>query len=145
MKRYAFVLALLALPACPTEGVEDFRFFDRDRYENEVQPILAASCANPSCHGRPDRPFSLFGTRAWRENPDDVFLPTQLTDAEIEHNYTQSCAFAATGDSPESAQLLLKPLEQYAGTYHGGGVIFEGTAEEDYRVILDWVEEGWDQ
>jgi hypothetical protein len=143
MKRV--LLLLLALPGCGLADVDDrsVRWLDYGRFVGEVQPVLQARCANPSCHGTPVRPLSLYGVRSWRADPEALFLPEALTEQELRHNYTVSCVLATEADLPEETQLLRKPLGELALTYHGGGAIFEGTTDRDYRAMLAWLEQGW--
>jgi hypothetical protein len=120
------------------------RALDPDTFRTEVQPILVARCANPTCHARPERGFSLYAPGMRRLDPALTFLrDAPLVHAEEEHNYKVSCVFAGLGARPEEALLLRKSLGEGAGTYHGGGAVFGGPSDHGYRVILRWVTNGW--
>lgn len=135
------VLALLA--GCATTETDDVDvvLLDHAAFAAEVQPILAARCGNPSCHGRMDRPLSLFSPGQYRQDPSRTHLDEPLTDDELEANYVTACVFAHA-DDPTSSPLIMEPLDSYAGVDHGGGVIFEGPHDREYRVLLRWISRG---
>ncbi len=137
-------LVAVALTGClgPEPGASQIRAFDRDVFAASVQPILAERCANPSCHGRPDRPMSLYSPLRWRMDPDRTFLAEPLSAAELDHNFTMASVFAI-GVDPEHTLILEKPLAEAVGMYHGGGAVFEGTLDRGYRTIRAWLEGGW--
>jgi hypothetical protein len=133
--------------ACSAPGGEDIevRWLDYDLFVADVQPILAEKCGNPSCHGRADRPYSVFSPRAWRLDPERTHLSEPLSSEELVHNYTMSCVFVSEAEAPDASLLLLKPLGSSGDVFHGGGVIFEGESDRDYRIVLEWIEKGWSQ
>ena len=136
MKRLLFAALVAAgAAACelPSEGYVPLQSFDRDAYLAEIEPIQSVACANPTCHGDPSRPFSLFGVLGMRADPEHTFLEMPLTESELEHNFVQSSAFAASGAVPSESLLVLKPLADTVGVFHGGGVIYEGLADSEYR------------
>ena len=104
--------------------------------------MFEARCANPSCHGRPDRPFAVYAPRRWRLDPRRTFVDEPLTPEEEARNFEVAVALATEAPSPETSVLLTKPLESVAGTYHGGGAIFEGTTDRDYWAVRQWLETG---
>ncbi len=113
---------------------------DFERFVEVVQPVLTASCGNPSgCHGREDRPFALYAPRANRVVPEDVFRDPPLTVDESRANFERTVAFAVRVGS--SAPLLLsKPLALSAGgTAHRGGAIYLSETETEYRLLADWL------
>jgi len=141
--RWIALACLLGACAAPDPQEVPVRWLSLERFRVDVQPILAESCGNPSCHGRSDRPLSLYSVRGWRLDPAHTYLPEPLTEEEQVHNYTMSCVFVSEAASPEESLLLLKPLGASADRYHGGGVVFDGDSDRDYRTVLDWIEEGW--
>lgn len=143
MIRAMAAAALLAACSVPVEDATAVRWLDADAFEADVQPILAARCGNPSCHGRPDRPFAVYSPLQWRADAARTHLPEPLTDDELAHNYTAACVFVTEAGWPDDALLLRKPLAEAAGTYHGGGPVFDGTSDDDYRTVRAWVEGGW--
>jgi len=138
------VLAALAV-ACSVPASDDVevRWLGYDDFVESVQPVLARACGNPSCHGRPERALSIYSTERWRADRDRLFLVEPLTATELEHNYTASCVLVTEAGLPAEALLLRKPLGSRAGVYHGGGDVFDGVTDRDYRKLLQWVEKGW--
>lgn len=136
-------LGLMTGCAGPASGDIDVRWLGYEEYVANVQPILAEACGNPSCHGRADRPFAIYSAKRWRADADRLFLDEPLTDDELEHNYSASCVFSTEAETPQDAMLLRKPLGSHAGAYHGGGDVFRGVTDRDYRKILQWIEQGW--
>ena len=127
----------------PGSSWEPIRSFDYALYVSTVEPVLAEGCASPSCHGDPIRPFALYGVMGWRDDPAAAFLPDPLTPAELNHNFLTSSVFADSGDTPNDALLLRKPLGDAGDTYHGGGVVFGAVTDAGYLTVLSWIEEGW--
>ncbi len=139
----AFAAATL-LFACEEPGSENVavRWLDYEVFVEDVQPVLAEMCGNPSCHGRPDRAFSIYSQRNWREDPDLLFRPDELSSAELNHNYEGSCVLVSEAAGAEDTLLLKKSLGKAAGVYHGGGAVLE-ESDRSYRILLDWVKKGW--
>lgn len=137
--------ALLLLGGCmsPSEASRPIRALDEDVFVAKVQPILAERCGNPTCHGRPDRPLSIYSPLRWRADPERTFFQEELSDEELNHNFSVSSVFASETESPEEALLLRKALGEVASTYHGGGVVIEATSDHDYFIMLRWVQTGW--
>ncbi len=144
MRLLPLLVVVTALSACgsPNGGEVAVRWLDYDRFVTEIQPLLAEGCGNPSCHGRAERAFSIYSQRNWRQDPDLLYRPDPLDASELLHNYEASCVLISEADVPEETLLLRKSLGQAAGTYHGGGSIFEEN-DRSYRLLLDWVSEGW--
>lgn len=141
-----WLLPLILAAACgPVDESETpVRWLDHAEFAEAVQPVLAARCGNPSCHGRTARPFAIYSQRNWRLDPARTHLDEPLTETELRHNYDTSCVFASEAASPAEALLVLKPLAETAGVAHGGGVIFDGTSDRDYLTLLRWIEGGWE-
>jgi hypothetical protein len=141
--RSACACALSLLAACSAPALERVRLPDLDRavFEREVQPILASQCANPTCHGRPERPLSLFAPGRFRRVPEELHLPGPLTPEELDHNYRASVALAADPAPGDDALLARKPLAG-GGLYHGGGAVFDGPTDRSYRTLRAWMETG---
>lgn len=115
---------------------------DFDTFVSIVQPILSEKCANPSCHGNPDRPLEIYAVSQHRLDPAIVFLDVPLTDEEVKLNFHRACAFLADVDDPKECALVQKTLsETYGGARHGGGIIFENPTDPDYLEILAWIED----
>jgi hypothetical protein len=126
--------ALLALAGCaPAPGYDSLPPADYARFVAAVQPVLAARCANPTCHGRPDRPLEVFAPHLHRLDARRLFLDEPLTDEELRRNYDRARAFVA-----DECLLLTKPLA--GGARHGGGAQFADEEEAEWRTLRDWVE-----
>lgn len=140
----AAALFLVSLAACTVPDSDDVivRLYDFELFQATVQPVIANSCGNPSCHGRPERAFSIFSQRNWRLDADQLYLPTPLSDEELEHNFISASLQVDDGDDLRQSLLLLKPLGDVANTYHGGGTVFADQTDRSYRAILAWIESG---
>lgn len=136
-------LLALALVSCSTpQDTERVPLLDRATFERDVQPVLASRCANPTCHGRPERALSVYAPLQWRADPLRTHLPEALTPQELDHNYAASCALAALPSADENALLARKPLGDAGGLYHGGGAVFDGPTDASYRTIAAWIARG---
>ncbi|MCP4446871.1 MAG: hypothetical protein GY811_16205 [Myxococcales bacterium] len=137
-------ILLMSLFACtgPESGDVPVQLYDFEVFESTVQPIIADKCGNPSCHGRPERAFSIFSERNWRLDDDQLYLPEPLSEEELENNFISTCMQIHDGNDFSDSLLLLKPLGDVAGTYHGGGTIFEDETDRSYRAIMGWLESG---
>jgi hypothetical protein len=112
---------------------------DRATFEANVQPVVDASCADPSCHGRPDRPLSLFSPRQYRADPSRTYLDEPLTDAELDANAREVAAFLV-GVAVDDSLVLRKPLAlAQGGCRHVGGEVFPATSDRRYRAIRSWL------
>lgn len=140
----ALVLAA-AVIGCggPPPGEEAVNRPSFERFELEVQPILELGCANPSCHGRPERPLSIYAPLRHRADPSRTHLAEPLTADELLQNYSVSRVLGSGGASADETLLVRKPLAEHAATYHGGGAVFDGAADERHRTLRAWVAEGF--
>lgn len=139
-RRAAIGALLAALAGCvegpggaplPAAGIEAFAA--------EAQPVLAARCANPSCHGNPWRPLALYAVRRHRLDPADTHLEAPLTEAELRLNLLHTLGLLATADDPADSLLLRKPLAVGAGgVAHAGGAQFADPLSHDYQRLLRW-------
>jgi hypothetical protein len=68
-------------------------------------------------------------------------LPEPLDERELRHNFLAACVFAGDGAGGE-ASLSRKPLGDAGGLYHGGGAIFDGRTDDDYRALVAWIHGG---
>lgn len=142
MKRLALLLWAAGCGSPRQEWVP-VHWLDPAVFRRDVEPVLEAKCGNPACHGRAERPLSVYAPYAWRADPRRTFLHERLTDEEIEHNYVSACVLATPARSPGEALLVTKPLAQAAGIDHGGGAVFEGSSDRGYRVLYNWLAAGW--
>jgi hypothetical protein len=135
-------LALLLLAACegPAPGTEPLPLADLTRFEAEVQPHLALRCASGGCHGRPERPLSLFAPGAHRLDRERVHLDEPLSRVELEENARRVSAFALTPRARDSL-IVRKPLAQAAGgLWHGGGDVFLDDGDPSCRALVAWLD-----
>ncbi len=143
------LLALLVLggSACVVEPPPDepVPAGDLEAFALTVQPVLDARCADPTCHGRSDRPLTLFSPGRYRLDPARTFLVEALAPAELEANARVLAAFALDpplADDVDACLVLRKPLALTAGgCEHGGGEIFPGRDDREYRALRAWLSE----
>lgn len=128
---------MLLLVGCADleQGYTPAPALDEEMFRVDVEPTLEAQCANPSCHGRPERPLALYAPHRFRADPTRLFLDEPITEDELRHNYERSCAFAADLSSAEESLLWRKPLGL---TYHGGGVTLS-EHDPEARRIQTWL------
>jgi hypothetical protein len=134
--------ATLALASCVTGPGEGgaLPLADYEAFTAEVQPVLAARCSNPSCHGEAGRPFELYAEHMHRIDPEDVWRDTPLTGAELWLNFQRTCALLVGVSTPEDCPLLTKPLATEAGgAEHEGGAQFLDMADPEYEALYEWV------
>lgn len=114
---------------------------DYELFAEIVQPVLTERCANPSCHGNPDRPLQLFAIHQHRLDPALTFTDLPLTEEEIRLNYQRALVFVSYHPSIEKCPLISKPLAESAGgVWHGGGVQFYEPSEPQCDAIRTWLE-----
>ena len=137
----ALVAGWLLLGCEPAPGAtQRFPLGDPVAFTTAVQPILAARCANPGCHGDSARPLELYAEHQHRLDPNDVHRDLPLTDEELQLNYRRTCATLLGVVRPEAAPLLLKPLAEAAGgAGHAGGPVFFSTDDPELQALWRWV------
>jgi hypothetical protein len=118
---------------------------DREDFRCNVQPVLAARCAFPACHGTVRRPLSLYapGRERYQVGWDRPTEP--LTSYELDTNFGIASGFAtptATGEP----WLLAKPLSPSAGGYYHRGSdlvatedVFLTKADPGYQHLANWI------
>ena len=117
---------------------------DYEIFVQDVQPIVAARCANPSCHGAAGRPFEIYAPEQHRLDPGEVFLDEALDEEELNRNFACSVAFIQA--SAEASPLLRKPLDPDAGgSEHAGGVQFGDAESSEYQTVLAWIWSGGEE
>ena len=115
---------------------------DWDMWVDEVQPVLAEHCANPSCHGNVDRPLEVFAVHRHRLDPADTYLDAPLTTEELTVGYEKARAMIVPGEYADDCLLLRKPEPTHlGGAPHQGGVQFEAPEyDPDYQALRVWIE-----
>jgi len=118
---------------------------DRDYFRCDVQPVLAARCAFPACHGSARRPLSIFapGRMRWQVGWDRPTEP--ITDDELASNFGIAGGFTTT-TATGKPWLLAKPLATSAGGYYHRGAdlfgsedVFMTTADPGYQILESWI------
>lgn len=139
--RLALAVFLLAAPACEGPGLASapLAVGPLDVFAREVEPVLEDRCAQGGCHGRADRPFSLYAPGQLRADPRRLHLAEPLTEGELATNARRVAALAVPG-TPDESPALRKPLALAAGgAYHGGGDVFVDRTDPGYRVLRSWL------
>lgn len=139
----ALALAFLLLSGCVgSEDVEPLPLGGGlEGFATRAQPVLAARCANPSCHGSAERPLSLFATHRYRRSAERVYMDEPLTEEELRHNFLQAAAFSLDCAEASQCLLLTKPLAVDAGgSGHANIEVFLDTSDYDYQRLRSWIE-----
>jgi hypothetical protein len=132
------ILAALAVGCGPPPGERPLRLGPLDEFERSVEPILQSRCGQGGCHGRPDRPFAVYAPGVYRLDPARTHIAERLSAEEIERNAERLAALAVA--PAEDSLALTKPLAVSAGgVHHGGGDVFVGDSDPDYRLMLRWL------
>jgi hypothetical protein len=138
MRASVLVPLLLSIGGCDADagGVDAWpRFGGLDAFEEQAQPVLSLRCANPSCHGRPERPLALFAVHRHRLDPADTFVDEPLTEEELRRNFLQTTAFLLDVTEPGESLLLVKPRSEHAGV-----IVFGDVADYDHVRLREWIE-----
>jgi hypothetical protein len=142
----ALHIALLgSLIGCaPLPDPEPMPVGDAATFAATVQPVVDERCATPSCHGRPERPLSLFSPLHYRRDPARTFLDEPLDADELDANVRRTCAFTLDllreHEAVDACLVLRKPLAVAAGgARHEGGEIFRAVDDRDYRTLRAWL------
>jgi hypothetical protein len=95
-----------------------------DQFVNKVQPVLK-KCSAGSCHGNIVADLSL----TCGSDPD-----------QLKWNHYIASQFLS--GSPESSELLRRPLDPArGGVFHEGGIVFNDSDEDDYKALLAWAKD----
>ena len=139
-------LSLLLVVGCAVENPPaQSGPLDREYFRCNVQPVLAARCAFPACHGTRVRPLAIFapGRERLRVTWDRPTEP--VTQEELDANFRLVSGFT-TPDATGEPWLLSKPLATSAGGYYHRGADLFGTEDvfmtkEDagYQLLENWL------
>jgi hypothetical protein len=143
MVRFVLLVALVGCavdnPAAPPGAL------DREYFRCNVQPVLAARCAFPACHGTRVRPLAIYapGRERYQVTWDRPTEP--ITSDELDANFRLVSGFTkaeATGEP----WLLSKPLSTTTGGYFHRATDLFGTEDvfmtkEDpgYLMLEAWI------
>ncbi len=132
---------LLTLLACLSPAEQALELRDLESFEDQVQPVLAARCANPSCHGDAERPLELYALHFHRMDSAMLHRDTPLDHDELRANALRVLG-VGVGLEPARSPALRKPLAVEAGGQeHVGGALFGDTGAVDYRSLRSWLED----
>ena len=144
MVKHAF--ALLLVVGCAVDNPPtQIGALDREYFRCNVQPVLAARCAFPACHGTRVRPLAIFapGRERLRVSWDRPTEP--VTQDELDANFRLVTGFT-TLESTGQPWLLSKPLSTAAGGYYHRGADLYGTEDvfmtkddAGYQLLEKWI------
>ena len=143
----AFVCGLLPV-ACGEVGtgpLSELPAPDRDRYEREIQPIVALRCGSRACHGAVARSLALYSVAYHRARPEGAgegLDEAALAAEELDANYDALRYRMAGASSAEETRLLRKvlPPGERGGVGHGADVVvFPTVYEPHFRAFSGWV------
>lgn len=120
---------------------------DAGRYDSEVQPFVAASCASLDCHGVRGRPLRLYSELGLRRDDalrlravSEASEPEPLSSAELADNIEAFAALVPALSPGDEWLALSKPLAQAAGGgEHVGGDLFADRDHPGYRCLERWL------
>jgi hypothetical protein len=143
MVKLVIVLAIAGCavdnPAAPTGSL------DREYFRCNVQPVLAARCAFPACHGTQRRPLTIYapGRERYQVGWDRPTEP--ITQFELDANFGIASGFTTTTATGEP-WLLAKPLATSAGGYYhrgadlyGNSDVFVTKDDTGYQLLASWI------
>ncbi|MEO8549130.1 MAG: hypothetical protein ABI678_04135 [Kofleriaceae bacterium] len=141
----AFIVVALAGCTSALDQPAPVTALDREMFRCAVEPVLAARCAFPGCHGDARRPLAIYAPGRMRYAIGWDRPTEPLTDAELGLNYDIAAGFA-TSSATGTPWLLAKPLAVEAGGYfHRGaeldaaGDVFASTDDAGYRLLARWI------
>jgi hypothetical protein len=141
----SMVGVLASFAAACTSAIDEEAWQYRGSLEwfaTQAQPVLAARCSNPSCHGNAARPLSIYAQHHFRLHAKETFLDSPLRAEELQHNLIQASIFTADPPDPTSALLLQKALAKSAGGIgHLHTEVFTDANDYDYQRLLTWLEQ----
>ncbi len=119
---------------------------DRAFFKCDVQPVLAARCAFPACHGSARRPLAIYAPGRMRYEVGWDRPTEPVTDAELAANFAIASGFTTT-TATGRAWLLAKPLATSAGGYYhrgadlyAGGDVFVTSDDPGYQRLAAWID-----
>lgn len=134
------LLGVFVVGCGPAPATMDLPVGDDAFFRERVSPHLESRCASAGCHGRPERPLSLYARGQHRADPSRAFLDEPLSDEELTENARRVAAFAL-GRSARDSLAVQKPLAIAAGgVAHGGGDVFLDASDEGCRALIAWLD-----
>lgn len=118
---------------------------DANYFRCDVQPVLAARCAFPACHGSARRPLSIFAPGRMRYQVGWDRPTAAITQQELDTNFAIAAGFTTT-TATGKPWLLAKPLAPAAGGYYhrasdlfGSEDVFLATTDPGYQILANWI------
>ena len=146
MVKLALLVVFGALAGCAVENPPaPPAALDREYFRCNVQPVLAARCAFPACHGTRKRPLAIYapGRERYQVTWDRPTEP--ITADELDANFRLVSGFTST-DATGEPWLLAKPLATSAGGYYhraadlfGAEDVFVTTDDPGYQLLAAWL------
>jgi hypothetical protein len=138
--------ALLVVAGCAVENPPAAApSLDRDFFRCNMQPVLAARCAFPACHGTRVRPLAIYAPGRERLQVGWDRPTEPVTQAELDANYQLVTGFTTTTATGEP-WLLAKPLAPAAGGYYHRGAdlfgsedVFLTKDDPGYQLLARWI------
>lgn len=132
------LLASIALCGCVGNASVDAPSLDARMFAERVQPVLAARCANPTCHGSERRRLRVYATGLLRRDPSRAHRDEPIDAAELDANERSAVAFALGVSSAAESLLVTKPLNV---VNHLGARVF-ARSDADLETLLTWLRSG---
>ncbi len=125
----------VALAGCVGNAPAAAPALDPTAFAASVQPVLAARCASPACHGTDRRRLRVYAQGFFRRDPARLHRDEPLTPEELSANERSAAAFALGAPSPRESLLVAKPLGL---VNHLGGQVLTDT-DHDCAALVEWV------
>jgi hypothetical protein len=132
------LLCALSLAGCVANGPLAPPALDLAVFSSRAQPVLAARCATPACHGSDRRRLRVYAPGFFRSDPARVHRDEPLSSDELLANERSASAFAADVLRADESLLVTRPLGY--GGHLGGRVLSESDA--DTAALLAWLRTG---
>lgn len=132
------VLASIALCGCVGNAALDQPSLDARMFAERVQPVLAARCASPTCHGSERRRLRVYATGLLRRDPSRAHRDEPIDADELRANERSAAAFALGVSSAAESLLVTKPRN---AVNHLGARVF-ADSDADLEALLAWLRSG---
>lgn len=136
MIRRAACLSLLL--GCVGNAPVEPPSLDLAMFASRVQPVLAARCASPACHGSDRRRLRVYAPGFFRSDPHRVHRDEPITADELAANERSAAAFVVEAPSAAESLLVTKPLHRVP---HLGGQVFTAS-DDEHAALLAWIRTG---
>jgi hypothetical protein len=133
MVKHAFVL-LLVVGCAVDNPATQVGALDREYFRCNVQPVIAARCAFPACHGTRVRPFAIFapGRERLRVMWDRPSEP--VTQDELDANFKLVTGFTTLDATGEPGGYYHRGADLY-----GAEDVFMTKDDAGYQLLEKWI------